>query len=57
MKLPKRTFLVLWLASAVATIAIISHVLRQPHDLTLVAFLISVCMLALDYFTAPRNGK
>jgi hypothetical protein len=57
MKIPDRIQVALWLAAAVAAIALICHALGQPHDLTLVAFVISCCLLGLDWLMSARGGK
>jgi hypothetical protein len=57
MKIPARIQIALWLAAVVLVVALISHALDQPHDLTLVTILVSVCLLGLDWLMSPRSGK
>jgi hypothetical protein len=56
-KIPDRIQIALGLAAAVIAVAVASHLLGQPHDLTLVAFLVSCCLLGVDWLMSPRRRK
>ena len=46
-----------WLATLVLSVALISHVLDQPHHLTLIVMLVYCGMIAVDWFSTPRKGE
>jgi ABC-type enterochelin transport system permease subunit len=55
--IPERFQVAVWFAAIVLAVALISHVLDQTHDLTLVMILVGGCVFAVDWLIAPRQGK
>lgn len=55
--IPERFQVTVWLAAIVLAVALISHVLGQPHDFTLVMTLVAGCVVAVDWLITLRMRK
>lgn len=57
MCLPERLHAAVWLAIVVLIVAVASYALDQSQDITLALLTACVCLLAVDWFIAPRKGE